>query len=99
LYTEREHFVGGRLPRDYEGEMEIVEKEEGIFNAYLFLIIINKITTLQRRVQGEIISKSRREIEKINMEIGDTYKLADSLHEDDVIYLLPCVFCSCSECA
>jgi hypothetical protein len=61
-----------------------VEKEEGIFNAYLFMIIINKITTLQRRVQGEIISKSRREIEKINMEIGDTYKLADSLHQDDV---------------
>jgi hypothetical protein len=26
------------------------------------MIIINKITTLQRRVQGEIISKSRREM-------------------------------------
>jgi hypothetical protein len=83
-YREREHFVGGRLLRDYEGEMEIVEKEEGIFNAHILMIIINKITTLQRRVQGEIISKSRREIEKINREIGDTYKLADSLHEDDV---------------
>ena len=83
-YTERENFVGGRLPRDYEGEMEIVEKEEGIFNAHILMIIINKITTLQRRVQGEIISKSRREIEKINKEIGDTYKLADSLHGDDV---------------
>ncbi len=35
-------------------------------------------------MQGEIISKSRREIEQINKEIGDTYKLADSLQEEDV---------------
>jgi hypothetical protein len=46
LDIEREHFVRERLQRDFEGETEVAEKKEGIFNECLLTIIINRITTL-----------------------------------------------------
>jgi hypothetical protein len=39
-YAEREDFISGKLQRDYAEEMEIVEKDEGIFNAHILMIII-----------------------------------------------------------
>ena len=52
-YVDREAFVNNRKPREYEMDMEVIEKGEGIFHSHILLVIINRLLTLQRRVQTE----------------------------------------------
>jgi hypothetical protein len=82
-YADRDQYVRNRLPREYEMELNVVEKEEGIFHAHVLLIIINRIMTLQRRVQTEVISRGKEKLKRLNREIGEKYEEIDRLPEGD----------------
>ena len=45
----RERFIDGRGTQEYEGELKIVNKEEGFFHSHLLMIIIKKLLQLQKR--------------------------------------------------
>jgi histidyl-tRNA synthetase len=52
--AKRADYIQDRQIKEYEGELDIVGKEEGIVDAHVLMIIINRLTTLHRRVQVEI---------------------------------------------
>jgi hypothetical protein len=82
-YVDREAFVNNRKPREYEMDMEIIEKGEGIFHSHILLVIINRLLTLQRRVQTEIIKKGRDKLRNLSKAIGDKYEEIDKLREGE----------------
>jgi hypothetical protein len=81
---ERDQYVSGRPPREYEMELDIVRREDGIFHAHVLMIIINRLVTLQRRVQKTIIKKGKEHLNRINREIGEKYEEMDHLPEGSV---------------
>src|SRR5450830_1492841 len=82
-YVDREHFVNGRAVKLFESELTLGETEEGVCNAHVFKIILNRITTLQRRVQTEIISEQKKKLTDINTAIGNTYLEIDNMLPGD----------------
>jgi hypothetical protein len=52
---DRNLFAGGRPLREIESELTVREPKEGIFEAHVFRISLQKVVSLQRRVQGETI--------------------------------------------
>jgi hypothetical protein len=81
---ERGQYVRDRPPREYEMELEIIRKKDGIFHAHVLMIIINRLVTLQRRVQTAIIKKGKENLNRINREIGEKYEEIDNLPEGSV---------------
>ena len=75
-YIDREKYIDDRLPREYEAEIDVIDKKEGIFNSHILMLIINRLVTLQKRVQGGIIRKGRKKLEQINLDIGNAYAVS-----------------------
>jgi hypothetical protein len=73
-YADRDLFVKNRLPREYEMDLRVIEKGEGIFHAHILLVIINRLLTLQRRVQIEIIKKERKSLKSLTKPLGRNMK-------------------------
>jgi hypothetical protein len=82
-YEERDIYINNRLPREYEKDLQVMEKGEGIFHAHVLLVIINRLLTLQRRVQTEIIKRGKEKLKNLNKAIGEKYEEIDSLPEGD----------------
>ena len=82
-YLDREEYINGRLPREYEAELDVTDKEEGIFNSHILMLVIKRITTLQRRIQMDIIRKGKEKLERINRDIGDAYAEYESINNGD----------------
>jgi hypothetical protein len=64
-------------------DMEVIEKGEGIFHSHILLVIINRLLTLQRRVQTEIIKKGKDKLRNLNKAIGNKYEEIDKLMEGE----------------
>ena len=82
-YMDREVFVDNRNPRQYEQDLDILDREAGICNSHILMVIINRLTTLQRRVQTETISQGKKKLDRLNREIGMLYQTLDNLGEGD----------------
>ena len=41
--------ITNRLPKEYEMELDLVEKEEGIYHCHIITVIISKIEHLQKK--------------------------------------------------
>ncbi len=80
---DRNLFAGGRPLREIETELTVREPKEGIFEAHVFNIILQKVESLQRRVQGETIRGHNERVSQINTELGEAYTSLDTLEEDD----------------
>ncbi len=77
-YRDREEYTQDQQTRQYEGNLDITDQEEGICHAHVLMIIINRLTTLHRRVQAELTKKSREKLSTLHQEIGEVYKQVDS---------------------
>jgi hypothetical protein len=82
-YIERDRYIDGRRPRDYEQDLDVMEGDSGITNAHVLMIIIQKLVSLQRRVQGNIISKGKQKLQQLNEKIGKLYEDIDQIKEGD----------------
>ncbi len=60
-----------------------MEGDSGITNAHVLMIIIQKLVSLQRRVQGNIISKGKQKLQQLNEKIGKLYEDIDQIKEGD----------------
>ena len=49
----RDNYVNNRGPADYEHLLQLTELEEGVTNAHILQLILNRLTTLHKRVQVE----------------------------------------------
>ncbi len=78
---ERDQYVRGRTPREYEKELEVIQTEDGIFHAHVLMIIINRLVPLQRRAQAAIIKKGKENLNRVIKEIGEKYEEIDNLPE------------------
>jgi hypothetical protein len=65
--------------KENEGELELTDKEKGIFHAYILMTIINRLMTLHRRTQIDMARKSKKTLQKLHKNIGDTYALINSI--------------------
>ena len=45
----REQYVNRRLPKEYEMELDLVDKEEGIYHSHILTVIVSKIEHLQKK--------------------------------------------------
>ncbi len=81
--AERENFVASRNSNCFESELTLAEPNEGITHAHIFNILLNRVTTLQRRVQCEIVREQRAKLTDINMRIGQNYAKLDELGPGD----------------
>jgi hypothetical protein len=82
-YIDRERYINNRRPREYENELDVTDKNEGIFNSHILMLIINRLVALQRRVQGDVIRRGKKTLQQINQDIGDAYLEYDTLAEGD----------------
>ncbi len=77
--TERDDFKDNRIIKDFEMQLDISDREAGIFNSHVLMIVINRLTTLQRKLQADIIRRGKRTLENINKGIGDLYRELDRM--------------------
>jgi hypothetical protein len=82
-YIDKERYINNRRPREYENELDVTDKNEGIFNSHILMLIINRLVALQRRVQGDVIRRGKKTLQQINQDIGDAYLEYDTLVEGD----------------
>jgi hypothetical protein len=75
--------AGGRPLREIESELTVREPKEGIFKAHVFNIILQKVVSLQRKVQGEKRRGHNERVSQINTELDEAYTSLDTLEEDD----------------
>ncbi len=69
----------GRQIKEYEGELDIADKEEGIFDTHVLMIIINRLTLLHKRLQVDMIRKSKKTLEQLKRDIAYTYTQIDQI--------------------
>jgi len=74
---ERQEVVMGRNPKDYEETLLLTDPESGIFLSHVFLVIVNKITALHRKVQKELTGKKIREMQDKQTRISEMYREVD----------------------
>ena len=74
---DRERYVDNRGPAAYEHLLQLDEPEEGVTNAHVFQIILNRLLTLQKRVQIEAIKKRKEGLQKLSNKIAEVYEEMD----------------------
>jgi hypothetical protein len=57
--------IGDKLPREIEKEITVNDRDEGITNAHVLMVIINRIESVQRKVQIEYSKERRMRLEGI----------------------------------
>ena len=80
---ERADFVDGRKPQQMELELNVCEAKEGIFEAHVFQIILQKIVKMQKTLQMQIIREQKEILEQINSDIAGAFEHLDSLQAND----------------
>jgi hypothetical protein len=78
----KENFVNGRGPAAYEHLLQLEEPEEGVTNAHVFQIVLNRLVTSQKRVQIEATKKREKGLQKLNNDIAKTYREMESVAPD-----------------
>jgi hypothetical protein len=59
---DRNEFVKGRTVKEFVDELRITDKEEGITNAHILLIVITELQGLQKHIQREASRKRRAKL-------------------------------------
>jgi hypothetical protein len=73
----RKEFVRDRIVKEYEDELRITDKEEGITNAHVLLVVIAELQALQRRIQKEASRKRRAKLQDIRTRLARSYQELD----------------------
>jgi len=68
---------------EYEGELEIVDRESGIFYTHVFIVILKRLMVLQKRVYREKKEARNKKARQIQKEIGKLYSDLDSWGDRD----------------
>jgi len=63
---------------EYEEELEIVDRESGIFYTHVFIVILKRLMVLQKRVYKEKKETCNKRARQIQREIGELYSELDS---------------------
>jgi hypothetical protein len=56
-------------PKDIENEMTIIDKNEGVTHAHILMVLINRISALQRRVQTEMTKQRGQKLTKLKQDL------------------------------
>jgi hypothetical protein len=73
----RKEFVRDRTVQEYEDELRITDKEEGITNAHVLLVIIAELQGLQKSIQKEASRKRRAKLQEIRTRLARAYQELD----------------------
>jgi hypothetical protein len=74
---DRKEFVRDRTVQEYEDELRITDKEEGITNAHVLLVIIAELQGLQKSIQKEASRKRRAKLQEIRTRLARAYQELD----------------------
>ena len=76
---QREQFINDRKTYEYEHELQLVYRKNGIFYSHILLRVIEKLTHLQKRVQNKLKFQRKASLEKLAKELSILYKRIDNL--------------------
>lgn len=83
--AERCQYIDGRSIAEFEQELQLLESAEGITQAHIFVIILNKLQQLQKKVQNQLKFSRKEKLDKISKQLARLYAKIDSmdiLHPD-----------------
>ena len=75
---DRQDFIRDRTSKEYEDELRITDKEEGITNAHILLVVITELQGLQKRIQKEASRKRKAKLQDIRTRLSRAYQELDS---------------------
>lgn len=71
---ERERFIRGRAIKEYETELMLMDREEGITSAHVMHIIAQRVASKQKQIQRELVRGRARRLEEMQKELASLYR-------------------------
>ena len=77
----RERYVDKRIPRDYENEIEITDRKEGIYYSHILIVLVSKLSHLQKNIQIKKSKERKAMLENYNIKLKGKHEELDEKEE------------------